>query len=138
MAPRVTNLDIDHISINVPVDEAFSTFLCSLGGVQMVLGKSEHRFFNRHHYPEDFESFFVVGNLLLIEVLKIPGLKVRICQALNRLGVLCLPSEDSTDHLCTGRAKNVSTRTIIRSLVDANVHWMRLTLFGGKIPLSEV
>ena len=49
-----------------------------------------------------------------------------------------MPADENTQYLCTGKAKNISTDLILKSLGMSGVKWMRLTVFGGKLPILSI
>ena len=134
--PDVTDLDVDHFSVNLNVNEGLGAILHNVCGISVSLATSTTRFYDRAFYGS-FQSMYIVGNPAIVETAQTPTVKKDICEALNTLGCPVQPNMGVGLHMCRGKTKNISPYMLCRALIDAGIRYVRVVSFGTKLPVSE-
>ena len=120
--------------VNATVTDAFCLMLENIVGQTIGLcGRQERVFHERKDYPRMmFDPFCLSEDPVIIETLRTPNLKKKLCRSFRNKGHVDLPSEIQTNYLIAGRKKSVPTSVFVYALLEANVQFVRITNFGMK------
>ena len=126
--------DVDFFAVNATVTDAFCLMLENIVGQTIGLcGRQERVFHERKDYPRMmFDAFCLSEDPVIIETLRTPNLKKKLCRSFRNKGHVVLPSEIQTNYLIAGRKKSVPTSVFVYALLEANVQFVRITNFGMK------
>jgi hypothetical protein len=127
--PTIEEIDIDHMAINLPVnDEETEDVLKSLVGNAVQLATGKGRLWHREHW-----NFLILAwNPIIILTTFSNVTKDHLCNYFNNNGHVVLPSGEGASHIIRCSNKSVPTTTFMTALIDADVDFVRLINFGMK------